>query len=455
MAKRATPAMLPVLVIVTFSANLFSYQSQTGGVAIPQWAQFRGPGGQGVSTEKNLQFEWSDTKNVLWKTPLPGQGFSQPVLWDKLIFLTADVETGPAPADHKAIIHRTGDKEFTHPDWYGVDKLHDFKVLCLDRGSGKILWDRTAYSGTVYDYRSKRGSYAAPTPATDGRYVYAYFGSEGLYCYDFSGALIWKKSLGGIGSMGMGVGTSPVLYENLVILVCDQEFDGKNSFITALDKRSGNEVWRTRRQVGISWATPVLVQTKDRAEVIASGNEFIVSYDPKTGNEWWRADGLKSHAIATPAVKGGLVIVSSGFPSKVIKAIRLGGSGKIDGTDRIVWTYNKGTAYVPSPILYGEYLYLMTDAGIMTCLEAETGKLVYEGGRVPVPATFYGASPVAFDDKILLTSDDGDTFVIRAGPVHEVIGTNSIGETCRTSISIAAGRLFLRGQKHLFCIGVK
>ncbi|MBM3790592.1 MAG: hypothetical protein FJW35_09620, partial [Acidobacteria bacterium] len=256
-----------------------------------------------------------------------------------------------------------------------------------------------------------------------------------------------------IGTMGMGVGTSPVLYGRLVILICDQEFDGKHSFIVALDKETGREVWREKRQVGVSWATPVVVETEGRAELVTSGNEFIISYDPETGKEWWRAEGLKSHAIATPGVKGDLVIVSSGFPSKIVKAIRLGGSGVLDGTDKIVWTYNRGTAYVPSPIIYGDYLYLLSDGGILTCLEAETGKLVYEGGRVPVATQFYGASPVAFDDKILLTCDDGDTFVIRAGPTHDVIGTNSIDEPSRVSIAISDGRLFIRGEKHLFCIG--
>ena len=417
------------------------------------WPQWRGPGSQGVSYEKGLPVEWSETRNVLWKTPIPGQGFSQPVIWGNKVFLTTELEIGTAPTDHKPAVHMTGNKEFTHPDWTGSDKLHAFKVLCLDRDSGAVLWEKTAFEGTVYDHRSRRGSYAAPTPVTDGSHVYTYFGSEGVYCYDFEGRMVWKKSLGGIGTMGMGVGTSPLLYQDLLILLCDQEFDGKDSFITALDKSTANEVWRTKRQVGVSWATPVIVETQQRTELIASGNEFIISYDPKTGKEWWRMTGLKSHAIATPAVKGDLVIVSSGFPTKIIKAVRLGGSGMLDGTDRIVWTYNKGTAYVPSPILYGNYLYLMSDADILTCLEAETGKLTYEGGRVPVATQFYGASPVAFEGKILLTSDDGETFVIRAGPKHEVIGTNSIGEPSRTSIAISGGRLFLRGEKHLFCIG--
>jgi outer membrane protein assembly factor BamB len=416
------------------------------------WPQWRGPDSQGVSNDKNLPTEWSETKNVLWKTPLPGRGFSQPIIWDKRVFLTTDVEGGSAPATHKPPMHMAGGKEFNHPEWDGIDKLHTFKVLCLDRDTGKVVWEKTAYEGTVYDYRHKRGNYAAPTPVTDGKLVWAYFGSEGLYCYDFDGKLAWKKSLGKIGTVGMGVGTSPLLYENLLVLLCDQEFDGKDSFITALDKNTGKEVWRVPRQIGVSWATPVIVKTGQRDELITSGNEFLISYDPPTGKELWRAAGLKSHAIATPVVGHGLVILSSGYPSKVIVAVRPGGSGTIDETDKIAWRYNKGTAYVPSPIIYGDYLYLMSDAGILSCLNVKTGEVVYEGGRVPVPAKFYGASPIAFDGKILLTSDDGDTFVIKAGPKHEVLGTTSIGEPVRTSIAVADGKLFIRGDKHLFCI---
>jgi outer membrane protein assembly factor BamB len=419
------------------------------------WPQWRGPDAQGVSSDKNLPTEWSETKNVLWKAAIPGKGFSQPIIWGKKVFLTTDIEGGPEPTGYKPPKRIISDKEFKHPDWDGVDKLHTFKTLCLDRDTGKILWEQTSYEGRVYDYRHKRGNYAAPTPVTDGKYVYSYFGSEGVYCYGFNGKLIWKQSLGNIGTIGMGVGTSPVLHENLLILLCDQEFNGKDSFMTALDKKTGKEVWRVKRPVQVSWATPVVVKTPQRAEMIVSGNEFLISYDPSAGKEFWRAGGLKSHAIATPVAGHGLVILSSGFPSKVITAIKLGGSGALDGTDKIAWRYNKGTAYVPSPILYGDYVYLMSDGGILTCLNAKTGEVVYEGGRVPVATKFYGASPVAFDGKILLTSDDGDTFVIKAGPQHEVLGTNSIGEPCRTSIAIADGKLFIRGDKHLFCIGNK
>jgi len=420
------------------------------------WPQWRGPDSQGISNDKNLPTEWSDTKNVLWKMELPGKGFSQPIIWGNRVFLTSDVEGGSAPENHKAPKHMLGDKEFTHPEWDGINRLHTFKTICLDRDSGKILWEKVSYEGTVYDYRHKRGNYAAPTPVTDGRYVITYFGSEGVYCYDFKGKLIWKKDLGGISTFGMGVGTSPVLHENLVILLCDQSLGKpKDSFMIALDKKTGKEVWKVERPIQGSWATPVIVKTAGRAELVTSGNEFLISYDPATGKEIWRTSGLRSHAIATPVIGHGLAILSSGYPSKVVTAVHLGSEGNLDKTESIAWRYNKGTAYVPSPILYGDYLYLMSDAGILTCLNPKTGEVVYEGGRVPVATKFYGASPVAFDGKILLTSDDGDTFVIKAGPKHEVLATNSIGEPCRTSIAIADGKLFIRGDKHLFCIGNK
>ncbi len=451
--NRLTIAIYSIVILTICVAPTFKPT-----VAAPNsnWPQWRGPDAQGISNEKNLPTEWSDTKNVLWKAAIPGLGYSQPIIWDKKVFLTTAIEGGPAPSTHKPPTHMIGEKEFKHPEWYGSDKLHTFKVLCLDRDSGKILWDMTSYEGVVFDHRHKRGTYAGPTPVTDGKYVIAYFGPEGVYCYDFNGKLIWKKNLGGINTFGMGAGTSPVLYEDLVILICDQNLAvPKDSFIVALDKKTGKEVWRVVRPIQGSWATPVIVKTSTRAELVTSGNEFLISYDPATGKELWRAGGLKSHAIATPVVGHGLAILSSGYPVKAVTAVRLGGSGNLDDTDKIAWRYNKGTAYVPSPILYEDYVYLMSDAGILTCLNAKTGEIVYEGGRVPVATKFYGASPVAFDGKILLTSDDGDTFVIKAGPKHEVLGTNSIGEPCRTSIAIADGKLFIRGEKHLYCIGAK
>jgi outer membrane protein assembly factor BamB len=415
------------------------------------WPAWRGPDGRGVSTETSVPLEWSVDKNISWKVAVPGRGHSQPIVWDDRLFLTTAVE-GPLVPGAKAVTHFEAGKEFKHPDALGADHQHTFKVLAFDVKAGKMLWERDAWQGTPYDDRHKRSSYASTTPVTDGTLVYAWFGSEGLYAYDFNGTLAWKKSFGGIPTFGMGTGTSPVLHGNLLIIQADEN-TGEKSFIAALDKRSGREVWRQPRKVQASWATPVIVRAPDgRDELVTSGNELIISYDPKTGRELWRTKGVDSNAIPSPVYGHGLVIISAGFPAKKVIAVKLGGSGDITGTAQIAWTYDKGTAYVPSPILVGDYVYLMSDGGIITCLDAKTGEVKYEGGRPPAPARFM-ASMVAVGDAILQSSDAGDVFVIRAGPKHEVIRTNSIGEPIAASPAIANGRIYLRGEQHLFAVG--
>jgi len=415
-----------------------------------QWSQWRGSDGSGVSREANLAAEWNSDKNIRWKTLIPGRGHSSPVVWDSRIFLTTDLEGDVVPGA-KAVTHVIEGKEFKHPDSLGADRRHTLKLLCVNRDSGKIMWERTAYEGTVYDDRHRKASYASPTPATDGTRVYAWFGSEGLYCYDFSGRLVWKASLGPIATVGVGTGTSPILFENLVILLCDED-NGDKSFIAALDKKTGKIAWKTARNVQASWGTPLLVRTPERSEVVCSGNEWILSYDPKSGRELWRAKGHGSNAIPSPVAGHGMVFVYAGFPTKRTFAIRLGASGDLTGTPNILWEYDKGTAYVPSSILYGDFLYHMTDRGLLTCLDAKSGAVRYDNGRVPVPATFT-ASPVAFDGKILLTSEDGDTYVIKAGPVHEVMLVNTVGEPVYASPAVSHGRIFIRGEKNLYCIG--
>jgi outer membrane protein assembly factor BamB len=418
----------------------------------PTWPQWRGPQGDGVSTETGLPIEWSEDKNILWKVSIEGLGHSSPIVWGDRIFLTTAIEGEVVPGA-KAPIHYESGQEFFHPDSVGADRKHTFKVLGLDTETGKLLWEQTAYEGTVYDNRHRRGSYASMTPTTDGRYVYAYLGSQGVYAYDFDGNKIWKADLGGIASFGVGLGSSPVLYQNLLILQCDED-TGEKSFIVALDKNTGEEVWKEKRAVQASWATPKLVETSERTELLTSGNEFIISYDPESGKELWRSEGVKSNAIATPLAGHDLVFVSAGFPTKITQAIRPGGSGDLTGSSSIVWEHKKGTAYVPSNLLYGNYLYLVSDKGILTCLDAKTGELVYEGGRVPLPTSFM-ASPVAFEDKILLVSVDGHGFVIKAGPKHEVLSVNTLEEPVWASPAIAGGRIYIRGDKSLYAIGSK
>lgn len=437
---------LPALLLTALALS----SSATSAAGDTNWPQWRGPDGSGVSAEKGLPEEWGEAKNVRWKTPLPGKGHSSPVVWGKRVFVTTAVE-GPVVPGAKAATHKIEGQEWKHPDSLGADRKHIFKVIALDRDTGKLLWEQTAWEGTPYDDRHRKSSYAAATPTTDGKMVYAWFGTEGLYAYDVNGKLAWKFMPGKLGTLGMGAATSPVLFENLVIVQADEE-EGKDSFIVGLDKKTGKEVWRVPRKIQVSWATPLLINTGKRTELIASGTEAVISYDPATGKELWRSKGLESNAIPSPVATTGhdMVIVSSGYPAKIAYAVKLGASGELKDSD-IVWKYAKGTAYVPSPILYGDYIYLLTDKGIMTCLDARTGEVKYEGGRPPVPATFT-ASPVAFDGKILLTSEDGDTFVVKAGPKHEVLRTNSVGEPVYASPAVADGKLFIRGEKHLYAI---
>ena len=225
----------------------------------------------------------------------------------------------------------------------------------------------------------------------------------------------------------------------------------KTSFIVAFDKKTGRQVWRVDRDEFVGWASPLLAVNATNTELITSGMKFIVAYNPATGQELWRSKGLESNAVPSPVYGDGMAFIVSGYPTKITYALKLGGKGALKETD-IAWKYNKGSAYVPSPIAYGDYLYLLTDRGVMTCLNAKTGAVIYEGGRLPVPATFT-ASPIAFDGKIFLTSEDGDTYVIKAGPEHQVLGTNSLDEPVYASPAIANGRIFVRGERNLYAIG--
>jgi outer membrane protein assembly factor BamB len=431
-----------LLVIIAFASS-----AKTPG----NWPQWRGPDGQGVSAETGLPSEWSGTKNIKWKTPIAGRGHSSPIVWGTRIFLTTALDGDAIPGRTPGVTHKLLDgTDFVHPDAVGADFKHTFKVICLDRDTGKVLWERVAYEGPVHDSRHKKASFASSTPATDGKYVFAFFGTEGLYAYDYNGKLLWKQDLGKLGTASVGYGVSPILFGDLVIMQCDES--GGQSFIAGFDKKTGKQVWRAPRKVDITWSTPVLVHTSGRTELVAAAAEAIMAYDPKTGKELWRHKGLESNAVPSPVVSEDLVVVTSGYPAKIALALRAGGTGDITGTPRLVWSYNKGTAYVPSPILYGDYIYLMTGNGSITCLDAKTGKLEYEGARVQKSTTFM-ASPVAFEGKILLTSEDGETFIIKAGPKHEVIATNTLGEPVYASPAIANGRIFIRGEKNLYAIG--
>lgn len=414
-------------------------------IAAPNWPQWRGPGSTGISDEKNLPVEWAPAKNIAWQTEIPGRGVSSPVVWGDHIFLTSAIE-GDKVEGINPPVHKLGGEVFRHPDSKGADHKHKLLVYSIDRKSGKLLWERLAYEGLVYDEYHKRGSYAAPTPVTDGKLVYFYFGSGGLYAYDFNGKLAWKADIGKLGSIGMGPGASPVLDGNRLLLQCDQE-EGEGSFVAALDKRTGKQLWRTTRTTGATWSTPVLHKNGNTTVLITSANEATIAYDTNTGKEVWRAPGLEGNSVPSSVIGHGMVYVNAGYPKKNTLALKLGDTGAI----KEAWSYKKGGAYITSPLLYGDYLYLSTDKGILTCLDAKTGEVKYDNGRPTGPSTIV-ASMVAYDGRIFLTNDEGDTYVVKAGPTFEILGKNSIGEQVLASPAIANGAIYIRGAKHLFCI---
>lgn len=416
------------------------------------WPGFRGTDGSGIARSgPGPAADLDLDRHLLWKAKIEGRGHSSPVISDGKVFLTTaivgDVIPGAGPPEHTF-----GGEPFKHPQAVDGNRHHTMKVIALDAEQGDLLWSHTAYAGRVYDDRHSASSYASPTPVTDGERVYAYFGSEGVYAYTVDGEPVWERDIGDIKTVGLGVGTSPVLHDGLLIILADED-SGDDSFIVALDAATGEEIWKRKRPVQASWATPVLVEHEGQKQLLTSGYEYVIAYDPEDGSELWRATGLQNNAIHIPMTVGDLAVFSSGYPGKVVFAIPLASRGDLIGSDEVrAWTYRKGTGYVPSNLLYDGLLYLTNDGGVITCLDARTGEVVYEGGRLPIRGR-YSASMVGGGGRILMVNTDGDAALFRAGREHEVLGSFSLGESVWATPAIVGDRLYIRGGEHLFALG--
>lgn len=414
-------------------------------VASSDWPGWRGPTQNGISPLKDLPLTWSDTENVAWKAGLPGKGLSSPVIFGKRVFLTADVIGAPVEG-YVAPKHKAFGRPFRNPDSVPANNKHALHVLCFDADSGKPLWDRVVYDGMMYDEVHKTSNYALATAATDGKFVYAAFGAEGFYKLDLNGNVIWKGDLGKIDTVGLGYGSSPVLFEDKLIVLADQD-DGDHSFIAALNTADGKAAWKTARNVPGTFTTPVLIDVDGKKQLVVSATT-VVAYDPRDGKELWHSEGAQGVVVHTPVWGLGMFIASVGYPGKQVLGIRLNPAA---GEERVAWKYMKGTSYVPSPLLYGDYLYLLTDAGLMSCLNPRTGEVLYEGKRFPTPGKF-SSSMVAVDGKILATSEDGDTYVVKAGPEHEILGHNALNAPVMTSLALAGDSVYIRSEEALYRI---
>jgi outer membrane protein assembly factor BamB len=426
-------------------------------VAAPQnWPSFRGPHASGVADGQKPPVTWDagTGANVRWRMPIPGLGHSCPVVWGDRLFVTTAVSSDP--------------KSEFRPGLYGdVEPAKDtsehvWKVYCLDRRTGALLWERTAHRGVPHVKRHPKASQANCTPAVDAAHLVVCFGAEGLYCYDHGGTLLWKRDLGDLDAgwffdrdYQWGFGSSPVLYRDLAFVQCDL---GKGSFLAAYRLGDGTEAWRVARDELPSWSTPTVCEGPGRAELITSGPHYARAYDPLTGKELWRLGRLSEITVPAPLVSQGLIFLSSGYrPVQPIYAVRPGASGDLslpkDKTSggAIVWSTSKGGPYLPTPIVYGEHLYVCGNSGVLTCYEARTGKQVYRerlGG-----SGGYTASPVAADGRLYFTSEEDGVRVVKAGPKFELLAENPLGEVCLATPAIADGMLFFRTQHHVLGIG--
>ena len=413
------------------------------------WAYWRGPDSDGMA-RGDAPLNWSDTENVRWKIPVPGLGQSSPVLWGDRIFITTAIQTGSAPKKEPA--PKSGRGGFNMAA-QGPQAEHKFDVLCIDRKTGEILWQRTATTAAPHEgFHGQYGSFASNSPVTDGRHVYAFFGSRGIYCYDMDGNLLWGKDFGVKMRMRMafGEGMAPVLSGDRLILVFDHEED---SFMVVLDKNSGKEIWKVARDEGSEWAAPLVVEYEGRKQIITNGTNKVRSYDFNSGEVIWECGGLGANPIPAPVRQDDLVFVMTGFMNPNLMAIRLGGTGDLTGTDYIVWNQTRGNSYTASPVLFENKLYVLTDDAKFSCYNARTGEPYYHQERLPGVFSFK-SSPVGANGKLYIASENGVVLVLKMGEKFEVLATNTMPDQMFVATpAISDGEIFLRSQTQLFCIG--
>jgi outer membrane protein assembly factor BamB len=396
------------------------------------WPYWRGPAADGMAVG-DAPLQWSDTQNIGWETEIPGRGNSSPVVWGDRIFLTTAVAKGSLSSG-------------------GPQVEHDFDVICLDRKTGKVIWQRTARTAVPHEgFHSTYGSFASNSPVTDGKNVYAFFGSRGIYCYDMNGNLVWQRDFGVQMRMFMtfGEGMAPVLSADRLILVFDHEGD---SFMVALDKASGKEIWRVSRNEGTNWSAPLVVEYRGQKQIVVSASKKVRSYDFQTGKLIWECAGLGQNTIPQPVFQEDMVFVMSGYRNPNLMAIRLGREGDLTGSDAVVWSQTRGNSYVPSPVIYDNKLYVLADNGMISCYNARTGEPFYQQARLPKTYSFK-ASPVGANGKLYLASENDDVVVIRMGEKYEVLATNTLtNQIFIATPAIANGEMFLRSQNQLYCI---
>ena len=423
------------------------------------WPSFRGRQAAGVADGQNLPDRWDGAKgeNVLWRTPVPGLAHSSPVVWGDKIFVTSSVSRDPH-ASFRPGLYGDGDasKDTSEQRWV---------LYAIDKRTGNILWERTARQGAPVDKRHVKSTYANSTPATDGRVVVAWFGSQGVYAYDMKGRLLWKVDLGrlnlgayDIPTYEWGPASSPVIWDGLVILQCDTQDD---SFLLALDAATGKTVWKTERDELPSWGTPTVAVTSKGPELVANASNYVRGYDPRTGRELWRLGRSSKITAPTPVFAEDLFVVVSGrAPERPIFVVRGGARGDITPPEgqtdsaAVAWSRTGRGSYMPTPLVYRGLLYVLANNGVLDAYDLRTGEEVYRQ-RLPTVGSGFSASPVAADGKLYLSNEDGEVLVVAAGRKFEHVATNSMGELLMATPALSEGVIYVRTAKSLFAVGQK
>ena len=437
-----------------------------GAVWSENWAHWRGPSGNGVSADATPPIRWSETDNIKWKVPIPGRGSGSPVIWDDQVFVVTAINAGdgeggasprearPAPGDRGRPQGREQGRRGRGRGGRGgggpLPKLQ-FVLMCFDRADGSLRWKQVATEATPHQGTHSTNGFSSASPCTDGKHVYAHFGSRGLYCYTMDGKLKWKKT--DFPPMttrnSFGEGSSPTIAGDKLLVPWDHE---GNSFLYALDKQTGNTLWQTPRDEPTCWATPLVVEYGGTKQVIMNGQTCARGYDLKTGKELWRCGGQTERPVASPVFTGDLVIIGSGYRGSFIGAFRLDGTGDIEGSKSVVWTIDRDTPDIASPLLSGDRVYFhKAKTGILTCVDAKTGQPHYSASRIPEINTTY-ASPIAAGGHVYLTGRRGTTVVIKDAEELNVVSVNSVGEGVDATPAPVDDQLFIRGENHLFCL---
>ncbi|MCU0722587.1 MAG: PQQ-like beta-propeller repeat protein [Planctomycetes bacterium] len=447
------------LIPLVFAAAALCPSLSAGEEAVPEadrnWPQWRGPRGTGEAPHADPPAEWGEGRNVRWKAEIPGRGHATPVVWGDRVFVQTAVDTrkpaepGTAPPeDPHGGAGRKG------PPSMKAGTVLQFTLLALSRETGKTLWSKVLREAVPHERSHVDGGWASGSPVTDGRHVWAWFGSQGLHCLTVEGEIAWQKDFGRKSmKMQFGEGDSPCLAGDRILVQWDHE---GASFLAALDKATGKELWRAPRDEASSWSTPVLIDAGGKPQVVASATKRVRAYDPETGALLWECAGMTQNVIPSPVAGEGLVFLASGFRGSALLAVRLeGAKGDVTGTGAVAWSRAADTPYVPTPLLAGGLLYFLKgNDPVLTCVDARTGKAHVSARRIEGLKGAY-ASPVSAAGRVYVTGRNGATAVLKAGPECEVLGVSAVDDAVTASLALAGKDLFLRGHRSLYCVAAK